>query len=705
MKLSEDIILKLLRKKTERPMKFSELAKLFSIPDTQRKEFRSYMKRMVAEGSLVKLRGGRYGLPDEMSLVSGILQGHPDGYGFLVVEDKNDDIYIPTKKMGTAMHLDQVMVRIEGQKKGFSRQEGRVIRILERNTTTITGTFEPLGRNGWVIPLEPKYSDDVFVADNDKMGAKPRQVVCVDIIEYPAKNHPPVGKVTEIIGFSNDPDVELRSIFHKHDVRQVFPEKVARDVKKITGKISPQERELRRDLTNEMIFTIDGASAKDFDDAVSLDKNDKGYRLGVHIADVSHFVTENSSVFNEALERATSIYYPDGVIPMLPFELSNEICSLKPGVERLTLSIYINYDLKGKVTGHEVFTSIIKSQHRFTYDQVAGLLENGDTKGKFKEAFPVLQMMHDLSQTLRKLRVKGGSVNFNIPEPMVHLDSEGHVDRIAIAKHNIAHELIEEFMLAANQEVARHLAKKEIPSIHRIHEPPDEDKLDHFNEFIESFGLHLPKTQNLKPLALQKLLNKVEGKPEERVVNTLLLRSLKKAIYSETDPGHFCLGFEHYTHFTSPIRRFPDLITHASLKYFLKKKKCSLKDKKRLRPLVKDYAEQSTHMEIKAMKVEREVIDLRRAQFMQDKVGQIFSGIITSVTSFGLFVELTDILVEGLIHISNLRDDYYIFYEAEHMLKGQRLNRTFKIGDAVETRVSHVDIALRRIDLLMASDR
>ncbi len=686
-------------------MKFSELAKLFSIPDVQRREFRSYMKRMAADGSLVKIRGGRYGLPDEMNLVSGILQGHPDGYGFLVVEGHDDDIYIPGKKMGTAMHLDRVMARIEGQKKGFARQEGRIIRILERNTTSLTGTFEPLGRNGWVIPLEPKYSDDVFVAEKDKMDAKPRQVVCVDITEYPAKNHPPVGKVTEILGFSNDPDVELRSIFHKHDVRQVFPEKTMREVKRISNKISPQERELRRDLTQEMIFTIDGESAKDFDDAVSLDKTGKGYRLGVHIADVSHYVTEGSAIFNEALERATSIYYPDGVIPMLPFELSNEICSLKPGVERLTLSIYIDYDSKGEPLAHEVFTSIIKSQHRFTYRQVAGLLESGDKKGKFKEAYPVLLLMRDFSQTLRKLRVKRGSVNFNIPEPEVHLDPDGRVDRIAVAEHNIAHEMIEEFMLAANQEIAKHLDRKEIPSIHRIHEPPDEDKLSHFNEFIDGFGLRLPSIHNVKPLSLQKLLSKVEGRPEERVVNTLLLRSLKKAIYSENDPGHFCLGFEHYTHFTSPIRRFPDLITHSSLKSFLNKKKCSLKDKKRLRPLVKDYAEQSTHMEIKAMKVEREVVDLRRAQFMQDKIGQTFPGIITSVTGFGFFVELADTLVEGLVHISNLRDDYYIFYDAEHMLKGQRLNRTFKIGDEVIARLTKVDISLRRIDLSIASDR
>ena len=670
MQLSEEGILKLLRKKTQRPMKFSELVKLLAIPDDQRREFRGYMKRMAADGSLVKIRGGRYGLPDEMNLVSGTLQGHADGYGFLDVEGRDEDIFIPAKMMGGAMHLDHIMARIEGKRKGFARPEGRVIRILERKTHSLTGVFEPLGRNGWVTPSEPKFSQDVFVAEKDKMGAKPRQVVCVKITEFPGKNHPAVGKVTEVLGYSDDPDVELRSIFHKHNVRQAFPEKTMREVKKITGKISPQERQQRRDLTGEMIFTIDGASAKDFDDAVSLEKTSDGYRLGVHIADVSHYVAEGSEIFKEAYERATSIYFPDGVIPMLPFDLSNEICSLKPGAERLTLSVHIDYDAKGEPQGHEVFTSIIKSRHRFTYRQVADLLADGDARGKFKEAFPVLRLMRDFSQTLRKLRVKGGSVNFNIPEPVVHLDSDGHVEGIAAAEHNIAHEIIEEFMLAANREVAKHLDRKEIPSIHRVHEPPDESKLILFNEFIAGFGLRLPSIHNVKPLSLQKLLAKVEGRPEERAVNTLLLRSLKKAIYSENDPGHFCLGFAHYTHFTSPIRRFPDLITHATLKNFLKKKKCSLKEKKRLRPLAKEYAEQSTHMEIKSMTVEREIIDLRKAQFMLDKVGETFPGTITGVTGFGFFVELGDTLVEGLAHISSLRDDYYIFYETEHMLKG-----------------------------------
>ncbi|MCH8209138.1 MAG: RNB domain-containing ribonuclease, partial [Nitrospinae bacterium] len=310
-----------------------------------------------------------------------------------------------------------------------------------------------------------------------------------------------------------------------------------------------------------------------------------------------------------------------------------------------------------------------------------------------------------LSQTLRKRRFKNGSVNFNIPEPRIHLDKKGCVDRITVAEHNAAHELVEEFMLAANQEVAKHLFEKEIPSIHRIHEPPDEDKLALFNDFIDAFGLHLPSPRKVKSSSLQKLLDKVHGRPEERTVNALLLRTMKKAIYSEKDPGHYCLGFEHYTHFTSPIRRFPDLITHGTVKNFLKKKKIALREKKRLRPRIVEYAEQSTQMEIKAMGIEREVNDLRRAQYMADKIGSAYSGIITGVTSFGFFVELAEVFVEGLVHIRDLADDYYIYFEHEHMLKGQRHRRKYKIGGAVEVRLKHVDISKRQIDLTVIPSR
>ena len=699
MDLSESKILKLLRAKTNRPMKFAELMSLLSVPENQRREFRAQLKEMATEGTIVKLRGGRYGLPDEMNLIPGVLSGHPDGYGFVITEDDSEDIYIGRHNLGGAMHNDHVLVRIESRGQRFGRQEGRIVRILERRTTTLVGLFEALKRDGWVIPSEHKYFQDVFVPGNEKKGAKPGQLVSVSIIEYPSRHHPPVGRVIKVLGDANDPEVELRSIIHKFGVRQDFSPKVEKQVQKINGDISDQERSRRRDLTGDMIFTIDGERAKDFDDAVSLETTGRGYRLGVHIADVSHYVAENSPLDKEALERGTSVYYADGVIPMLPFELSNELCSLKPRQDRCTLSASIAFDLQGNVLDYEIFDSIINSKFRFTYNQVAAMLESGSTDKQHEAVMPVLQNMLTLSQLLRKRRFQEGSVDFNIPEPEIVMGEKGQVQNIVKAEHNVAHELIEEFMLAANRVVAEHLDKKNLPGIHRIHEPPDQDKLHRFQEFIKDLGFRLPTLRNIQSSHLQNLLMRARGHAEERTLNMLLLRSLKKAVYSEKDPGHFCLGFEHYTHFTSPIRRYPDLATHRMVKTFLSKKKCSQQERKKLLPRSREQAEQSSAMEIKAVEVEREIANLRRAQFMADKVGQVYSGHISSVTGFGMFVELDEIFVEGLVHISSLGDDYYVYYEHEHMLKGQHKNRTYRIGDALQVRVTRVDISKKQIDL------
>ncbi len=707
MKLTEETILKLLRTKASRPMKVSEMVKLFSIPATQRREFRSRLKEIAADGRLIKIRGGRYGLPDEMNLVTGILNAHHKGFGFVGqtkdhATDKGEkDIFISRGNMGDAMHLDLVTVRVESGR-DWERPEGKVIRILKRNTQTLVGTFEKFGRDGWVIPMEDKYLHDIFVSAKNTLKAKTGHVVSVDIETYPTRHQPPLGHVTEVLGFSDDPDVEINSILRKHGVFQDFPDKVMKAAKKISlSDIDDEERQRRRDLSDWMIFTIDGAKAKDFDDAVSIEKMGSGYRLGVHIADVSHFVEENSVLDKEAFQRATSIYFPDAVIPMLPFQLSNEICSLKPNEKRLTVTVLIDFDGNGKVVGRKLFNSIIQSKVRFTYSEVAQLLGKGDTKNTPEEAIESLKTMHALSRILRKNRFETGSVDFNLPEPEVHMTAEGKVLKIVAAEHNIAHELIEEFMLAANQETAKFLFEKNVPAIHRIHERPDEDKIAEFNRFLLTFGLQLDHLHNVPSLDLQKLLIKIKGHVEERTLNSLLLRTMKKAVYSEKDPGHYCLGFKHYTHFTSPIRRYPDLITHRLIKTFLTKRKCSERERKRLLPRIAEYAEQSSALEQKATQIEREINDLRRAQFMADKIGKIYSGLITSVTAFGFFVELVEVFVEGLVRISSITDDYYIFIETEYKLQGQRRHRTFKIGDTVKIRVASVDLAKRQISLTL----
>jgi len=704
MKLTEETILNLLRKKTTRPLKVSELVRQLSIPDVQRREFRNKIKQLAEEGRLIRIRGGRYGLPDEMNLISGILQGHPNGFGF-VVPDKEfggEDVYVSRGKMADAMHGDHVTVRIDsGHDK--ERPDGCIIRTLKRNTTSLVGTYEKFGRDGWVIPMEQKHFHDVFVSAKNSMNAKTGQVVALRIENYPTKHQPPSGIVTEVLGASDDPEVEIKSIIRKFGVFQEFHPKVLAEAKKVAAwSVDEEEVKERKNLSDWMIFTIDGEKAKDFDDAVSIEKLGSGYRLGVHIADVSHFVREDSPLDKEALRRGTSIYYPDSVIPMLPFQLSNEVCSLKPGEQRLTLSVLIDYDDKGTVVGSKIFNSIITSKIRFTYKEVARLLEQGDAENKYPGALDALKPMRDLSQVLRKNRFEHGSVNFNIPEPEIQINTEGKIERVVIAEHNLAHELIEEFMLAANQVIARYLQDKNVPLIHRIHETPDEDKIAEFNRFILSFGLKLRTTHKVPSTDLQRLLERAKGHPEERTINTLLLRTMKKAVYSEKDPGHYCLGFKYYSHFTSPIRRYPDLITHRLVKTYLKRKKCSHREHRHLLPKIAEFAEQSSLMERKAMEIEREINDLRRAQFMADKIGNTYTGLITGVTAFGFFVELCEVFIEGLVKISSVTDDYYVYIETEHKWQGQRRHRIFKIGDTVKVRVSNVDIAKRQIDLALA---
>ncbi len=677
-------------------MKISELSKHFGVTEAGHRTFRRQIKELASQGLLIKIRGGRYGLPDEMNLVTGKLVGHPNGFGF-VIPDKHhctNDIFIHRKSINEAMHEDQVLVRIESEKEP-DRPEGSIIRILNRNTEKLVGVYETFGRDGWVIPNEPKHLHDIFIPGKKCKEAQNGQIVDVKIEIYPTRQQPPIGKVVEILGKSNDPEVELQGILRKFGVRQGFTPKVIKEAKAIAKK---NETEGRKDLTKQLIFTIDGERAKDFDDAISLELIGEHYKLGVHISDVSHFVSENSLLDDEAFERGTSIYYADGVIPMLPEVLSNEACSLKPHSKRLTLSVFIKFDHQANVLSTEIHNSIINSQRRFTYKEIAHLIENGSDKIEDLPFLKTLANMNNLSQTLRKRRFRNGSVDFFVPEPEIQINQAGTVEKIGINEHNQAHQLIEEFMLAANQAVALCLHNKNIPCIHRTHESPDQTKLSEFKEFISSFGIRLSSLENIRSQDLNNLLKKSKGTPEEKVINYLLLRTMKKARYSESNLGHFCLGFEHYAHFTSPIRRYPDLVVHRIIKKYLKNK-CSKKEKKTLINFLSEISEQSNQMEAKAMGIEREIIGLRRAQFMMNKIGKTFYGLIIGVTGFGFFVELESVFVEGLVKISSITDDYYLFIETEHKLIGQKYHRIFKIGDRIKVRVTNVDLSKRQIDL------
>ncbi|MBT3876435.1 MAG: VacB/RNase II family 3'-5' exoribonuclease, partial [Nitrospina sp.] len=503
MKITPAKILSLMKKKVERPMKVAELSRQMGVPETQKREFRNLIKEMAGEGQLIKIRGGRYGLPDEMNLVSGKMHGHPNGFGFVIPDKDHDDVYVNPRHMNEAMHQDHVVVRVESEREP-GKPAGRVIRILQRNTSHIVGTYENFGKDGWVIPTEAKYFHDVFVPGKYRKGAKNGQIVHVEIETFPTRHKPPIGKVIEVLGASNDPNVEIQSIFRKHGVRQGFPPEVLDEAQYIGAEDPTNLMDERTDFTQLSTFTIDGERAKDFDDAVSLEHIEGGYRLGVHIADVSHFVQENSPLDQEAMERGTSIYYADGVIPMLPVSLSNEACSLKPDEPRLTLSAIMDFDHEANFISGTLHPSVIKSQRRFTYTEVHQMLE----EEKEDPLMQTLTDMHRLSQLLRQKRFKNGSVDFQVPEPEIHIDSAGHVERIGITEHNSAHELIEEFMLAANQFVALSLHERGIPSIHRIHEAPDSERLRAFNEYIASFGLKIPSPA--RSTDLQTLLEKIQ---------------------------------------------------------------------------------------------------------------------------------------------------------------------------------------------------
>ncbi len=680
-------------------MKVSELIRFFSIPDSQRRAFRKVIKDLAFNGSLEKTRGGRFCAPDQKSLHPGIVQCRPNGNGFFVFDAGGEDAFIGRAHMKGAMHLDKVVVRLKPGRK-FGRPEGIVERIIERNTKELVGTFETSEGEGWVIPSEPKYYYPFIIPKRWQMGAKNGQLVNVEITEYPTTRFNPSGQITEVFGFAMDPEAEAQAILRKHGALLAFSQGAEFEAENYSEELSEEDLKGRQDLRDWTLFTIDGETAKDFDDAVSIERTPKGYTLGVHIADVGHFVKEDSALDKDALERGTSIYYANGVVPMLPFQLSSNLCSLKPDVERLTMTVLMEFDNQGKMRGYKVFPSVIKSKRRLTYTEAYQLLEDGDDNGDYGKVFPALQKMAELALILKKNRVAEGSVEFDLPESQITVGKNGKVESVSVVERNLAHELIEEFMLSANRAVADFLIKNRLPGLNRYHESPNAEKLEGISMFLRGLGEEIEFGENVRQKDLQTLLKRTADKPFSPSLNRLLLRAMKKAEYSSVNSGHFCLGFDRYLHFTSPIRRYPDLAVHRIVKDFLNG---DINDKARskLREKTMVWAQQSSAKERKAMEAERDIQDLRRAQFMVDKVGLKFEGVISSVMAFGFFVELLDPYVEGMVRIGSLTDDYYIFYETEHKLKGQYKKKTFQIGDSVKVKVSRVDLSQRQIEFII----
>jgi ribonuclease R len=697
-----DRLLQYMRDEAYKPLTVQELEEAFGIQDSSDfKEFVKALVQMEEKGLVVRTRSNRYGLPQKMNLIRGKLIGHAKGFAFVTPDEPGmDDIFIPPNETNTAMHGDTVLARVSSETSG-QRREGSIIRIIERGVQQVVGTYVESKSFGFVIPDDKKFASDIFIPKSASKGAVEGHKVVVKLVTYPEGRKSAEGEVITILGHKNDPGVDILSVIHKHGLPMAFPDDVLQQANEVPDTIDESELKNRRDLRNETIVTIDGADAKDLDDAVTVSKLENGnYKLGVHIADVSYYVKEGTPIDVEAEDRATSVYLVDRVIPMIPHRLSNGICSLNPKVDRLVLSCEMEITSDGAVVSHEIFQSVIKTTERMTYYDVNMILAEQDeeTRARYESLVPMFEMMEELAAILRNKRMNRGAIDFDFKESKVLVDDEGKPTDVVLRERSVAERLIEEFMLAANETVAEHFHWMEVPFIYRIHEDPKEDKLRKFFEFITNFGYIVKGTANdVHPRALQEIIEEVQGKPEEMVVSTVMLRSMQQAKYNPESLGHFGLSTEFYTHFTSPIRRYPDTIVHRLIRTYLIEGKLDERTREKWNARLPEIADHSSKMERRAVDAERETDELKKAEYMEDKIGEEYDGIISSVTNFGMFVELQN-TIEGLVHVSYMTDDYYRFDERHYAMIGERTGKVFRIGDEITVRVVKVNKDERSID-------
>lgn len=699
----KDKILTYFKETGTKPLAVHELEQELDIQEAaQFKDLVIALNELEEAGELVRTRKNRFGLPEKMNLIRGKIQMHSKGFAFLIPDDPDEpDIYIHNSDLGSAMNKDLVLVRVEKRGNEDERPEGTVVRILERAVVQVVGTFENEGAFGFVIADDKRIPNDIFIPKNNMNGAVTGHKVIAHITKYPEGRMSAEGEIIQILGHKNDPGIDIISIIHKHGIAIDFPEEVLDQAAGTSETIQPDELEGRRDLRDEVIVTIDGADAKDLDDAVSVKKLGNGnYQLGVYIADVSHYVEEGSPIDKEAFERGNSVYLVDRVIPMIPHRLSNGICSLNPQVDRLTIGCEMEINAAGEVVSHEIFPSVIRTTERMTYHDINKILVDQDKELREKYA-PLVSMfeeMEELAKILNRKRMQRGAIDFDFKEAKVLVDEEGKAVDVVLRERSTGERLIEEFMLAANETIAEHFHWLDVPFIHRVHEDPDDGKLETFFEFLGGLGIHVKGTANeVHPQALQKVLNDIKGEPEEMIISKLMLRSMKQAKYDPQSIGHFGLATEFYTHFTSPIRRYSDLIVHRLIRTYLFNSDLGPSTQKKWKDKMPEIARQTSEMERRAVDAERETDDLKKAEFMQNKIGEEFTGLISSITNFGMFVELEN-TVEGLIHVSYLTDDYYHYDERSQALIGERTANMYRVGDEVEVRVVQVNLDERAVD-------
>lgn len=685
------------------PMKAKELAVLLNIPRDQRGELQEVLDILVEEGKAGLSKKGKYGKPETFA-VQGIFSGHPRGFGFVTVEGREQDIFIPEDKTGGALHGDRVQITVEHEPSG-KRAEGAVIRVLEHANQRIIGYYQKNKNFGFVIPDNQKISQDVFIPQGKDMGAVTGHKVVAQVTDFGGFRRKPEGEIIEIIGHVNDPGTDILSIVRAYGLPEEFPDEVMKEVSYIPDEVDEADKKGRLDLRNVPMVTIDGEDAKDLDDAVSLSKEDGIYHLGVHIADVSHYVKENSFLDQEALKRGTSVYLVDRVIPMLPHKLSNGICSLNEGCDRLALSCLMEIDEKGTVLGHRIAETLIRVDRRMSYTSVNKIVsEEDETEMQaYEELVSMFQLMKELSGILRKKRGRRGAIDFEFPESKIILDDRGRPLEIKPYERNAATKIIEDFMLAANETVAEDFFWQQLPFLYRTHDNPDPEKMKQLSTFIHNFGLFLKTSQGeIHPKEIQKLLEKTEGTPQEALISRLTLRSMKQAKYTTQCTGHFGLAAQYYTHFTSPIRRYPDLQIHRIIKENLKsglgEKRIAHYDR-----ILPEVAVKTSALERRADEAERETDKLKKCEYMSRHIGECFDGVISGVTNWGLYVELPN-TVEGMIRMTVLDDDYYIFDEQRYELVGELTKKTYKLGQPIRIQVLSTDRLLKTIDFIPAKD-
>jgi ribonuclease R len=705
--LSREQILTLMRERVHHPAGMLELLQILKVPREDRTSFKKHVQSLVSAGDLIQIRGHRFGLPEKMDLYVGRLQTHPAGYGFVTtdrpLEPAGGDIYIAGTHLNEAMQGDRVVVRIERIKDG-GRAEGRIIRILERANEWIVGRYDRgKDRVAFVVPFDRRVLMDIVIPAGQEGGASPGDMVTVELTRWPTATRGAIGRVAEVLGDIDAPGVDTEIIIRKYGIPDAHSADAVAEAVRLGSAASDKDIRGRTDFRHVPTVTIDGEHARDFDDAITIEKLPNGhYWLGVHIADVSHYVREGSALDREAYARGTSVYFPDRAVHMFPSELATGLCSLNPQVDRLVQSCLMEIDRHGRVVRHEFHDGVINSNERMTYTAVNGLLtaSDPDLMRRYAALVPMFEQMRDLFQILNDARRRRGSIDFDLNEAEVIVDEGGVIEAIIALERNVAHRLIEEFMLLANETVASYTDERAAPSLYRVHEEPDILKVEKFEEFISGlgYGLGVPVTA-IRPRHFQKLLERILGKPEEKPIAFLMLRTMQKARYAAENLGHFGLAAPSYTHFTSPIRRYPDLVVHRALRaarHGELKRAEAVDDRADELP---EIARHTSEMERRADDAERELLQWKKVKFMADKVGDEFEGYVTGVAAFGLFIQLIEHYVEGLVHVSTMADDYYRFIEGAHLLRGENTQKVYRLGDKVKVQVVRVNMDMRQIEL------